>query len=215
VERRRYLQQHLTAAKLPSVEQWTSAACSQLTADRIKDITPWLTHKEWRQPSNPVHQSSAPLLSCLPYPRRSHYIHLDPHDIVTTRARLRARRALTEEHRHRLERTAGSPPASPSCTHPTCAQQQSPPPDSVEHILLHCPRHSATRNQLLLKLRQLTNNRHTVLTLPFILGEAMDVTTLTKANTPRYTALLFLSAKFLREVDKERQYGALRRFEPP
>lgn len=214
-ERRRHLQQHLTPAKLPLVEQWAAAASSHLTADAIKRLTPWSTHLEWRHPTDPLHQSSAPLLSCLPFPQRSHYLYLDPPDTLGVRARMRARRALTEEHRHRLERTAGSPAASPSCTHPLCAQQPSPPTDSVEHILLHCPRHATNRSQLLLKLRRLTNNRHAVLTLPFLIGEAMNVTTLTKANTPRYIALLSLSGQFLHEIDKQRQRDALRPFEPP
>jgi hypothetical protein len=56
---------------------------------------------------------------------------------------------------------------------------------------------------------------HAVLTLSFILGEAVDTMILTKANTAHYSLLLNLSATFLRDVDRERQAAHLVAFKPP
>jgi len=84
----------------------------------------------------------------------------------------------------------------------------------VEHILLHCPRHDTIRTILLNALRAATTP-HSHLTLPFILGEAVDVAVVTKGAKARYSHLLHISATFLQHVDVERQAAHLVAFKPP
>jgi hypothetical protein len=172
----------------------------------------WLTHYEWHQPQpGQPHHSAAPLRDCLQYPQRAHYLYLEDHRAASLRARLRARRALTEEHRHCLE----DPAAPAACTFPACNQQQPPPPDSVQHILLHCPRHAAIRAQLTADYRTAIGAPTAQLTLPFLLGDAFTARHLSNAAASRYAALLHLTASFYRDAEEERRQDGLRPFEPP
>lgn len=207
------LKASLTPAVLQRTATWAETVVRHLTQDSIKMLTMWLTHYEWRrpQPGQP-HHSAAPLLDCLQYPQRAHYLYLEDHGAASLRARLRARRALTEEHRQQLE---GDPTASPACTFPACNQQQPQPPDSVQHILLDCPRHAATRAQLTANYRLAIGHPTAQLTLSFLLGYAFPAHYLSHAAASRYAALLKLTASFYRDVEAERTQDGLRPFEPP
>jgi hypothetical protein len=209
--RRTQLQQHLNPpGHLQEVEQWTDSALPSLTPIRIRSLPMWSTHYEWRHPLDAEHKTDAPLLHCKQYPRPTHFLGLEPHPISQLRTRFRARRNFTGEHHRQLENKA----ASAACTHSVCQSQQPQPDDTVEHILLNCPRHAIIRNTLLAAFRAATTP-HAVLTLSFILGEAVDTMILTKANTAHYSLLLNLSATFLRDVDRERQAAHLVAFKPP
>ena len=210
--RRAHLMQHLNpAGHLQDVVDWADTASANLTPAQIKVLTMWMTHREWRHPEDPTHSTNAPLLHCKPYPRPSHFLTLDPPAIAQLRARFRARRNFTLEHRRQLEDKG----ASATCTHHVCQTvQPAPPDDTVEHILLHCPRHDTIRKNLLDALRAATTP-HSSLTLPFILGEAVDVAVVTKGAKAHYSHLLHLSATFLRHVDVERQAAHLVAFKPP
>jgi hypothetical protein len=124
-----------------------------------------------------------------------------------TRARLRARRAFTQEHALRLEDQT----ASPLCTHPTCSQPPAPAQDTIEHILLHCPRHLTRRQTLSAALA----THHCSATLPIILGDTARTHLLTKRAKQRTTALLQLTAQYIHDIDQERQRHSLRPFDPP
>jgi hypothetical protein len=212
-DRKKLLKRDLTPAVLASTTTWADTLTQHLTAAGIKLLTMWATHREWRLPKpGEEHHTAAPLLQCLPYPQRSHYLYLEDSRAASLRARLRARRALTEEHRQRLE---GDPSVSAACTFPVCAQQQPPPTDSVPHILSDCPRHAARRAQLTTDYRALARNPAAQLSLPFILGCAFPAAYLSKAAAARFAALRHLTASFLRDVDDERQRDGLRPFEPP
>jgi hypothetical protein len=210
--RRAHLMQHLNpAGHLEDVADWADTAAANLSQATIKPLAMWITHQEWRHPADPIHSTNAPLLACKPYPRPTHFLALEAPAIAHLRARFRARRNFTLEHHRQLEDKA----ASAACTHHTCQTiQPTPPDDTVEHILLHCPRHATIRATLLTALRAATTP-HTALTLPFILGEAVDVAVVTKGVKPHYSHLLHLSATFLQHVDVERQAAHLVAFKPP
>ena len=215
-QRAAILRDELTPAVLTAATNWADLLAQHLTVPGIKLLTMWATHREWRKPqAGEEHHSAAPLLQCLPYPQRAHYLWLEDSKAASLRARLRARRALTEEHRQRLEGKQNAS-ASPACTFTACAQQQpSPPVDSVPHILCDCPRHAARRAQLTTDYRATTRNPAAQLTLPFILGCAFSAAHLSKSAAARFAALLQLTASFFRDVDDERQKDGLRPFEPP
>ena len=209
--RRRLLQQHLNPpGHLTEVEQWTANAISQLTQVKIRLLAMWITHAEWRTPQDPAHATNAPLLRCKLYPRPTHFLGLEPPSTSHLRTRFRARRNYTGEHHRQLEDKM----ASAACTHHLCLSQQPTPDDTVDHILLQCPRHDGIRNTLLSAFRAATTI-HSVLTLPFMLGEVMDIPKLTKSVTARYTHLLQITATFLHAVDRERQAAHLFAFKPP
>jgi hypothetical protein len=210
--RRAHLMQHLNpVGNLQDVVDWADTASADLLPSTIRPLTMWMTHHEWRQPADPTHTTDAPLLLCKPYPRPTHFLALEAPPIAHLRARFRARRNFTLEHRRQLEDKS----ASAACTHPICQTvQPAPPDDTVEHILLHCPRHDTIRTILLNALRAATTP-HSHLTLPFILGEAVDVAVVTKGAKARYSHLLHISATFLQHVDVERQAAHLVAFKPP
>jgi hypothetical protein len=220
-QRRIHLQSKLSADRLQLATQWAADAIARLSPDTIRRLTPWLTHQEWQPPDRRPHQSEAPLVACLPYPRRSLYLSIDPPSTMTLRARLRARRALTEEHRHRLEKPAIGPACSPYCTYPGCQQQQPQqhagtlPVDSVEHILLYCPRHAQIRNSLLTAIRAASSIPSATLSVPLLLGEVTDLPLPPGGRRARHNSLLHLTATYYRDVDGQRQRDALRPFEPP
>ena len=210
--RRRELQQHLNpAGHLQEVEQWSSSALNSLDPLTIRKLAMWTTHHEWRHPTDAVHQTNAPLLLCKPYPRSSHFLPLDPLPVSRCRSRFRARRAFTGEHHRQLEDKT----ASAACPFPACQTRLPQPPDeTVEHVLLDCPRYSTFRKSLLAALRAATKP-HFVLTLPFILGEAFDTERLSKSAAIRYSSLLQLSAMFLHAIDEVRRAAHLIAFKPP
>ena len=92
-------------------------------------------------------------LCCMWGPHPSHRTSHEKTSESTTqlliRARLRANRAYTQEHRHRFRKTA-DPITPKQCTYPICAANNTV--DSVEHILLHCSRHQQDRQTLSQKL---------------------------------------------------------------
>ena len=218
-QRRKHLQSKLSADSLHLATQWAAEAIAHLSPDSIRRLTPWLTHHEWQPPVRRPHQSEAPLVACIPYPRRSTFLSLDSPTTITLRARLRARRALTEEHRHRLEKPAIGPACSPYCTYPGCHQPQQlagvPPVDSVEHILLNCRRHVQIRRSLLTAIRATSGVSSTMLSLPLLLGEITDLPLPPGGRRARYSSLLHLTATYYRDVDGQRRRDALRPFEPP
>jgi hypothetical protein len=210
--RRAQLITHLNPpGHLQDIEQWVATVLPNLTPIAIRQLAMWITHYEWRHPADPIHRTDAPLLLCKPYPRPSHYLALEGISLIQVRSRLRNRRSHTGEHHRQLEDKT----ASAACTHAVCQSQQPNPPDeTVEHILLQCPHHAAIRASLLAAFRAATHST-AQLTLPFILGEAVDTHTLTKATTPHYCHLLHLSATFLQNADQERQAAHHVAFKPP
>jgi hypothetical protein len=214
-QRRKHLQKFMNAQQLQQAVDWSAIAVSRLTPLTIRLLTPWLTHHAWQPLVKTPQHSAAPLVACIPYPRPSLYLSLDPPTIISLRARLRARRALTEEHRHRLEKPTIGPPCAPYCVHSICQTAvPQPPDDTIEHIMLHCPSHAQLRAQLLAAIRTVTNLPTITLSLPLVLGEVTD---LPHHGHSRHcwSSVLQLTASYYRDVEGQRRHAALRPFEPP
>jgi hypothetical protein len=136
-------------------------------------------------------QSSAPLLGCKTGPGRSHYLYATNDNTITLRARLRANRAYTQEHRHRFRKTA-DPITPKQCTYPICAANNTV--DSVEHILLHCPRHQQDRQTLSQKLHIYPKP----LTVPLITGATQHNGT--AAGKELFLSILALTTTYLLSI---------------
>lgn len=132
-----------------------------LTPLHIRHIARWTSVDDWTQQHavQVAHATTAPLSTCKPSPGLAYHLHHDTSAQAQRRARLLLNRARTGEVLARFHKT-GADPVNPSCTHPTCSSPVDPstpvPTDTVEHMLLHCPRHNSARQRLVHHFNQLT-----------------------------------------------------------
>ena len=122
--------------------------------------------------------------------------------MVGIRARIRANRTHTQLRRYRIRQVQ-----DPSCTFPACRQSAPFYLDSIEHMLLACPRHQAARQQLLTALAPHPFPHAPVLTVAFLSGEVSEPspTKLSAAQLQHAVMLLQLTATFLTQVSQDRQ----------
>ena len=116
------------------------------------------------------------------------------------RARIRANRIPTQYRRY----TPLMQVDDPSCTFAACRNIAPFCIDTIQHILLACPRHQAARQQLSQQL--LSHLGYTIpLSVALISGELPHLQATKKQQTQRGVALLSLSAAFLTQVMLDRE----------
>jgi hypothetical protein len=173
-----------------------------LTMQEVNSLLMVDTHREWRaEPTlSRVSKSTAPLLTIKTSPMLSLFLSAECNPMVGIRARIRANRTHTQYRRY----TALRQVQDPSCTFPACRQAAPFFLDTIEHILLSCPRHHTARQQL---VTALVSHRlpHTALSLALISGEVSEQQKLNAAQHKRAMALLDLTATFLTQVSKDRK----------
>jgi hypothetical protein len=173
-----------------------------LTLDEANSLLMVDTYREWRaEPTlSRVSMSTAPLLSIKTSPMLSLYLKVECNPMVGIRARIRANRTHTQFRRHTILRQV----QDPSCTYPACRQSAPFYLDTIEHILLFCPRHHAARQQLHATLA--THHVYpAAVTLAFISGEVSDQPNLSAPQHKRALVLLELTATFLTQVSADRK----------
>jgi hypothetical protein len=173
-----------------------------LTLDEVNSLVMVDTHREWREPPTlpRVSASTAALLSIKMSPFLSLYLRVESNPMVGIRARIRANRTYTQYRRYTKLRQV----LDPSCTFPACRQSAPFYLDTIEHILLYCPRHHTSRQQM---QDTLVNHHHhtSALTLAFISGEVSVTRQLSKSQHVRALALLDLTSSFLTQVSTDRK----------
>ena len=104
-----------------------------------------------------------PLRSIKTTPGRSHYLYRPFFSSTPLRSRMRANRAFTNRYLHTTNRAEAD-----TCTlHSSCSTALLP--QTVQHLLLHCPRYRSQRELLFDELAQLDPSLS--LTLPLLLGD--------------------------------------------
>ena len=175
--------------------------------ERLHDVRREAARREWRGTHMPHGQaertalsaterasrSTAPITRCTPaqddtpHPTRPplHFLHhrhiADArHDELVRRARLLYDRSYTAATRFRFPSQAMAATTSARCTNGTCTEDE-----TVEHLLLHCPRHRQERRQLrsTLRLCHLPLGLRTILNPPANKGEAAYRTLFTATST--------------------------------
>jgi hypothetical protein len=92
----------------------------------------------------------------------------------------------------------------PSCTFHACRQSAPLYLDTIEHILLSCPRHHVARQHL--QAAVASHHLHPpALTLAFLSGEVSEPKKLTPTQHKLALTLLQLTAAFLNQVSIDRQ----------
>jgi hypothetical protein len=134
---------------------------SELDQPSLPKLAMQQTIKQWqasplRDPLDPP-----PLRTIKTTPGRTNYLYRPFHASNPLRSRMRANRAFTQRYLHTTNRSD-----TDTCTHPTCATAQLP--ETVQHILLHCPRYNTARELLFGELHRLDPSL--VITLPLLLG---------------------------------------------
>ena len=114
---------------------------------------------------------------------------------MARRSRLLYGRAYTATVRRRFPTDAAAPIVDTVCTDPHCSNSERRSEETVEHLLLHCPRHADARSQLELELA----HHNLALTLKNILNPPDH------GGTRRYLALYHLTDTFLASIDNTRQ----------
>ena len=173
-----------------------------LTLDEANSLLMVDTYREWRaEPTlSRVSMSTAPLLSIKTSPMLSLYLKVERNPMAGIRARIRANRTYTQFRRHTILRQV----QDPSCTYPACRQSAPFYLDTIEHMLLFCPRHHAARQQLHATLA--THHVYpAAVTLAFISGEVSDQPNLSAPQHKRALVLLELTATFLTQVSADRK----------
>jgi hypothetical protein len=125
------------------------------------------TFKQWQASPLRDDLDPPPLRSIKTAPGRTHYLYRPFLSTNPLRSRLRANRAFTQRYLHTTRRSD-----SDSCTHSACASAHLP--ETVQHILLHCPRFNTAREQLFGELHRLDPSLS--LTLPLLLGDVQPNT---------------------------------------
>ena len=117
------------------------------------------------------------------------------------RARIRTNRTHTQSRRHPPLRQV----QDPSCTYPACRQSAPFYLDTIEHILLFCPRHDVARQQLQNATLATTPSPSSCMTLAFLLrrGVRANRSSITTAQTRSH--LTELTAAFLTQVSTDRK----------
>jgi len=175
---------------------------STLTVDEVNSLTMVDTHREWR--SEPTQRyimsSTAPLLTIKTSPGLSLFLKAERNPMVMVRARIRANRIPTQYRRY----TPLMEVDDPSCTFAACRNTAPFFIDTIQHILLACPRHQVARQQLSQQL--LSHLGYTIpLSVALISGELPYMQAAKKQQTRRGLALLSLSAAYLSQVMLDRE----------
>ena len=175
---------------------------TSLTVDDVNSLLMVDTHREWRAPPTlrGVQMSTAPLLSIKTSPSLSLFLRAECNPMVGIRARIRANRTYTQFRRYTTLRQI----PDPSCTFPACKTSAPFFLDTIEHILLSCPRHHVARQHLLAGVAMHHPNP-LPLTLAFISGEVSEPRKLSPPQHKLALALLQLTAAFLDQVSTDRQ----------
>ena len=155
------------------------------------------TQQEWR--SDAAHLTSAPLVEVIGQDDtfKTSYLRVETGKIAMLRTALRMRRALTQHTRARFK--IGGDNVSPLCTHPTCSLASVE--DTVQHLLLECPRHADARTTLRQQASSLLNGAVEV-TLAVILGSRSINDQ--RLSSKKHRSILQLSAQFLRAICNDR-----------
>jgi hypothetical protein len=174
---------------------------SCLTTDQVNSLLMADTHREWRAPPTlrGVMQSKAPLRTIKTSPALSLYLRVECNPMVGVRARIRANRTYTQVRRYSIGKVQ-----DPSCTFHACRQSAPHYLDTIEHILLFCPRHHTARQQLQASIA-LHHPHSPALTLAFLSGEVTEPIKLTTAQHKLALTQLQLTAAFLTQVSADRQ----------
>jgi hypothetical protein len=192
-----YFPTQLAAGAAPAPPLPTS-----LTVDDVNSLLMADTHREWRAPPTlrGLKVSTAPLLFIKTSPALSLYLRAECNPMVGIRARIRANRTYTQFRRYTTLRQI----PDPSCTIHACRTSAPFYLDTIEHILLSCPRHHVARQHLQAGVA-LHHPNPPALTLAFISGEVSEPT---KPSPPQHKlalALLQLTAAYLDQVSTDRQ----------
>jgi len=190
----------LTPRYFPAALNMPAPLPTTLTIDEVNSLAMVDTHREWRaEPTLAMASAStAPLLAIKKSPRPSLFLTVECNPMVAARARLRANRLPTQQHRYRLGEVN-----DPSCTYPACRTGLPAPLDDVHHIFMHCPRHQTARQLLVHQLR-VTLHHTAPLTLAFVSGEVQYSDKPTQSQRTRATASLALTADFISQVIVDR-----------
>ena len=147
-----------------------------------------------------------PLRSILPtsWPAnyKPYHLHMEPNPMAYTRARLRYNRAYTQTNLDEYNKQHS--PTAGMCTHGACTDNQQL--ESVQHVMLHCPRYEADRQRLqyhlsTLQPKQPLNLSTTLGTLTNPLSTAVK----TADRTNYYTRFLSLSSAFITRIQTVRE----------
>jgi hypothetical protein len=190
-----YFPYTLAAGTLPTLP-------TTLTMEEVISLTMVDTHREWRV--EPKHSrsmsSSAPLLTIKTTPSLSLFLTTELNPMVSVRARIRAGRIHTQFYRYaRLGEMI-----DPSCTFHACRTSAPHSLDTIDHILLACPRHQITRQLLSHRLNTLCGT--SPLSVALISGELPPMTGSKKQQQQHGSAQLTLTAAFLAQVMKDREH---------
>jgi hypothetical protein len=173
-----------------------------LSVDDVNSLLMVDTHREWRAPPTlrGLQVSTAPLLTIKTSPALSLYLYAECNPMVGIRARIRANRTYTQYRRHTTLRQI----PDPSCTFHACRMSAPFYLDTIEHILLFCPRHHVARQKLQAGVARHRPNPPP-LTLAFISGEVAEPRKLSSSQHKLALALLQLTADYLDQVSTDRQ----------
>ena len=175
---------------------------TSLTIEEVNSLLMVDTHREWRAPPTlrGLRVSTAPLLTIKSSPALSLYLRVECNPMVGIRARIRANRTYTQFRRY----TTLQQIPDPSCTFLACKTSAPFYLDTIEHILLSCPRHAVARQQLQAGVA-LHHPNPPALTLAFISGEVSEPTKLSPPQHRLALTLLQLTATYLDQVSTDRQ----------
>jgi hypothetical protein len=167
----------------------------QLLKQRMLELT--LADSHAVPPRNAA--DPTPLRSILTHPSKQHYLHYECNPMTRTRARLRLNRAYTQINIDMYRKNKA--PTAGHCTHGGCHQQ----PETVEHILLHCPRYSIDRDRLAFQFNTLSPKQPC--TLATVLGSPLSLSPCIKreARDSFYSRFLSFSATFIQRIQSLRE----------
>ena len=160
-------------------------------------------------PRRAPHETSAPLTVCQREPGCAYFLRASvakdsglSYQASIRRCRILMSRSFTQHTRVRFAKSADPDlPSTPGCLFAACAAAA--PPETDEHILLHCPRYTAARNSLTAALAAIG--------LPVSPLHPLSLSTVLCASTPPGLAkegrrrLLSTTERFLSAVDDIRR----------
>jgi hypothetical protein len=202
-----------TLPMLRAVIQHSSATLlgQSLVPTIVREITRWSAVYEWRSQHSPdptaLHATASPLTLCKPTPGVAPSLNTESITQARRRARLLMGRSCTGTVRARFQKAGET--IDPHCTYPSCASPAVPstpvPLDSIEHMLLHCPRHTSARQWY---ARDLATYHQSSLT--------PSLSTVLLASIPpppfrkyEYRSLVIQSNSFLDQVEADRTRDGL------
>jgi hypothetical protein len=216
-----------TKVQHASTIKWSARTCARLSPLPIGRLGSWTTFREWEaqhapQPAEPpaallaaqpapppplpAHHSSAPLIACKTAPGCAFFLaqahRTGSFTQTLRRARLLMRRSYTQHTRWRFAKTGDT--VSALCTHAACAGASgsgTAPPETVDHVLLHCGRYDAARRALITALLTV----HVPLSLSSILLASLPFGSF---NKTQQSFLLACTNTFLDSVDVTRTAAA-------